>query len=309
MEVAQLETADTMQLPSKEVPKFLSLPPEIRLQIYRGLLIRKPWITPELTGTSYPFGPPAYTLTLERKPWKTPDLTGACYPFEDPPAILYPNILRTCYTIYKEASSVLYGDNVFWYRCLAKLDGERYAERICKIPRNALNKIEKVEIGILQRMNHCKGTTICSAINNIATFDISLRVLRLHFFIDHDTALALNRGTFIGTDGSRSVEVIEALCRLKVQQRVEVRLDTDKKCEGKQFQAWIDAISDTKGWNVRMRERVDIINQQYVWEWILEPQRQLGAMGPSTHWLFATYGSKSDSLRPMIWLLQGETRR
>ena len=127
--------------------------------------------------------------------------------------------------------------------------------------------------------------------------------------IDHETVLALNRGTFIGTDGSRSVEVMEALCRVNVQQRIEVRLDTDKKSEGKQFQAWIDAISDTNGWMVRMRERVDMFNQQYVCEWILEPQRQLGVMGPSTHGLFATYGSKSDSLRPMLWLSRADTLR
>lgn len=139
-----------MQVPSKEVPEFLSLPPVIRLQIYRYLLARNPWITPELTGTSYPFTePPAYIRLINRNPWLPLDPTGSSYPFDDPPAILYPNILRTCCTIYKEASSVLYGDKVVWFRCLAKPSGVRYAERICKIPRGALNKIEKVEIGIL----------------------------------------------------------------------------------------------------------------------------------------------------------------
>lgn len=63
---------------------------------------------------------------------------------------------------------------------------------------------------------------------------------------------------------------MEALCRVDVQQRIKVRLDTDKKCKSKQFQAWINAVSNAKGCKVRMTERVDIMNQ-YVWDWVLEP--------------------------------------
>ena len=165
-----------MQVPSNYVPEFLSLPPEIRLQIYRYLLLSRPWITPELPARQYP------------------------YPYS--PTRIYPNVLRTCRMIHEEAFNVLFGENVFWFRCSASAFGGYKPASTRNIPRDNLKRIEQMEIEVNQDHFLRNRIAICSVINNVTIFDDSLRLLRLHFRCNNHTGFLhvrekwWNRGGF-----------------------------------------------------------------------------------------------------------------
>ena len=202
--------------------------------------------------------------------------------------------------IHEEAFNVLFGENIFWFRCSARAFGGYKPESTRNIPRDNLKKMEQMEIEVNQDHFLCNRTAICSVIKSATMYDDSLRLLRLHFRCNNHTGFPQvrekwwNRGGF---DPSRSVEVMEALCRVAVRQTIEVKLTIDRESEGEELQAWVDAVAGTKGWTMRMTKRVDtfkLVNgllaededdaqeerlkiiqtfTQYVWVWVLEPQR------------------------------------
>ncbi|KAF6233359.1 hypothetical protein HO173_008291 [Letharia columbiana] len=89
-------------------PSFLSLPPELRLQIYRYLLCHSSWIQARTFETPrWPIINRAQKLLpdCEREALRVFSLESA--------------VLRTCRTVYSEAKPVLYGQNTFLYSCVA----------------------------------------------------------------------------------------------------------------------------------------------------------------------------------------------
>ena len=254
MESSQLQTADTTQVSSKQTPSLLLLlPPEIRILIYRYLLVRRTGIVSESSNLHSP---------------RTP--------------LLYPNILRTCRTIHKEASKILFGENAFLFHCVVfEMD---YHHQLCRlIPKHALNKMEQVEIQFRARLRSFESADICTKLNEIATYGSPLKLLRLCF--DSNPPYSPQPR---GTEDSLSVEVTEVLCRVPVSQSIEVIVKADKECEEAKLRAWITSVCRTKEWEVRGTKQTrhskipsgwsedgkvtsSVMVTEHTWSWVLEP--------------------------------------
>lgn len=102
---------------------FLAIPAEVRLSIYRYLLItnRLPIVCPDPSGLRL-LGPENYSL----------------------PYSVYPEILATCRQIHEEGSQVLYGENLFHrqflWRCAWRKSGRNPWPRLESSPLKAYNR-------------------------------------------------------------------------------------------------------------------------------------------------------------------------
>lgn len=93
--------------PLKTFPLFLSLPPELRNTIYRFLL---------LTNNHQPIELPRLTGTVGRRraaEWSRCDTSSKRRRHK----VIFLEILQTCRQVYLEATGIVYGENVFKFRC------------------------------------------------------------------------------------------------------------------------------------------------------------------------------------------------
>ena len=108
------------EAPSSTHFPFLRLPPEVRLEVYRHLLLRR-------RGTHL------VPTSMQR-------YSHQCWVDPDPNKNLHPAILRTCRLVRNEATDVLYSENLFGIHHVdlnnANLCLVKQAARICKFDPN-----------------------------------------------------------------------------------------------------------------------------------------------------------------------------
>ena len=118
--------------PSVQPPIF-SLPPEIRREIYKYLLVSE-------NATIRPRIEPGTNRGVHWKVWAESHKTTKWA------------ILHTCRIIYEEASTVLYGENTFCFTCRWKYSGE--CRTFDQLPRNSNFKyIRHLELDVYRWFN------------------------------------------------------------------------------------------------------------------------------------------------------------
>ena len=103
----QKKACDDSQKPQTSMKQFLDLPPELRLEIYKLLLV---------SDCSFRLGISPSPPFSRQYPRLILHLTGHHGPYchDQSRKRIYPKILRASNAIYLEARDVLYGENTFY---------------------------------------------------------------------------------------------------------------------------------------------------------------------------------------------------
>ena len=159
---------------------FLSLPPEVRIQIYRYLLCHSTWIQPHRACDMYswPFDIQARTRGMSLLTSFEPE--PSTYTKYSPESA----ILRTCRMIYAEAMPVLYGENTFLYPCcryvLTSVDYQKAG-----FPDKNLDFMKHLEFDVQENEWNVDSTTtksIVSAIQYFVRGSCDLRTFKLSLY-------------------------------------------------------------------------------------------------------------------------------
>ena len=171
---------------------FLSLPPEVRVQIYRYLLCHNTWIQPNTAKGNYDMhdGILARTQGMSLLTSSKPGLRTKY--------LLESAILRTCRMIYAEAWPILYGENSFSYTpCGYVWNQADYPK--AGFPDKTLEFTKHLELEVQEEM--CIGESIAEDVTaailyfvrggcDLCTFKLSLHercdLSRLEEFTGHD---------------------------------------------------------------------------------------------------------------------------
>ena len=131
---------------------FLSLPPELRLQIYRYLLCHSSWIQ----------------LHRSENPW---------YLYTEATS-LESAILRTCRTIYSEAFPILYGEDTFLYQCQTTSLSNGIVSKIADIHLNRVRHL-KLQIVVASYYEEVAAARFAATIQYLIKRDCDLHTLKL----------------------------------------------------------------------------------------------------------------------------------
>lgn len=195
---------------------FLSLPQEVRLNIYRHLLLREATI-------------------------KTRDLCPFDKGQEQP---LHPAILLTSRAIYREASSVLYEENTFELAYRPGYAADNHLHDFCI---SKWERINHLEIHFDDYYDRIIMPATIVAMLGAAILCESLKTLRVDIYLMNHGAgyesLSWEQGKL-----DWKAEIPKALCSFKVQQRININLSARDESRGQQFQGFVDAVVAANGW-------------------------------------------------------------
>ena len=229
---------------SKTAPSILSLPAEIRLQVFRYLLCESQNIWPQ--GQAH--------VKINQ---------------------LYPAILRTSRQIYQEASHVLYVENTFSFQP-ANFDRERHepfnkglCDKIIRLVRHAVIQFDPY---ILDFTDKC----LSSALNSFSPVLLSPETLRLVF----KPVAPWAHYPFRQFENLTIPRVfLEELAAFNVRGSIELCLVTCSLLDSELFEAFAFAAAAKLGWTLRLVECTKILwdnNVERTWRWLLQPE-------PSSH--------------------------
>lgn len=277
---------------------FLSLPPELRVQIYRYLLCHNSWIQPHRTSDmpGYLYDIQARTRGMSRLP-----------SFEPGPSTVYSlesAILRTCRTIYAEAMPVLYGENSFEYISCRYVLNQTDCPK-AGFPDNNLEFMKHLEVEFYQEENWnvVSAKTIVAAIQYFVMGDCGLRTFKLSscdawYFSDGEEYtgnLINNTGNLINKICTSS-DLVASLVALRVSESLTVSIEVtpyDRRCDDEsrrrareKCQGFVNRLALEKGMTATMEEDAPEIETDYDFEepydyeicemsWCLRPQRSL----------------------------------
>ncbi len=267
-------------------PSFLSLPPELRVQIYRCLLCHDSLIL------SHSYGPVSKRHGLhEDERYQSPTSFS-----------IERAILRTCRAIYSEAMPVLYGENTFLYSCTARLFdsydhlNNGFLISNVKYMKNLQFEIHEMEYsGVLTPANvvsTLKSFNECGC--ELRTFELLLKGIRRFWEGD-------NERHHLKRKIATSQKVMAALVELKVFDTLTIALYYPQpkslfdhelhKIVCDEFQDLVSRLASEKVMTITRQESCRAYDEDYVdhhkdhvpahkLSWCLRPQRsqQSGAM-------------------------------
>ena len=224
--------AQPTQLTAK--PSILSLPPEVRREVYRYVLV-------------------SHHSTIELRVKRTTKPGMYWRSSDDWDDRINRAILRTCRLIYEEALSVFYEQHTFSFECRWNIQGEcRTFNRLRSD--HSFKSLRHLELDINRSYDSRSllRVDIEATLGHVETFGCSLSTLRLRF---------LPTGQVPQTDPSQDFqteeEVIERISnqiyRLGVKEKIEIEFTTcpDRKAGCEQIQGFVDAIAASKKWKSR----------------------------------------------------------
>ena len=240
---------------------MLGLPPEVRLEIYRHLLVHHESIQPQILRN------PDYYTGIQRAERAISNIRS--HPVRD----FSPEtaILRTCRQIYVEAVSILYGENYFSYSCdVSIFNSEDYIK--VGFPDQNVHLIRHLEIEVDPKPNFepISPISVAATIQYFArrgcelqTFSLYLEDFELHDPLSEecDDHVLLDS---IGGAG----EVCAALVELQVsqslniflayrQRRTVVEHDREGTIGEHHFPSMIERLARTKNFEIKQGYRSD----------------------------------------------------
>ena len=213
---------------------MLILPPEIRREVFKHLLINRksriePKAAPSINGITYLRLPAGWHSEIHLA------------------------ILRTCRSIYEEASKVLYAENTVFLQCRWDVQGECRAFDHLP-PTSNFKGIKHLELEIYRwyRSSYLLPVYLKSTLKHLETIGCSLRTLRLKFTPSTNEVqpLAPNGSQ---TEAAVIEKIADQLCHLEIKQKIEIEFATapNWKADGDRLQRFIDAIAAKKNWKSR----------------------------------------------------------
>ena len=266
---------------------FLSLPPEVRVQIYRHLLCRNTWIQPNRASDKFCGALDVLARTKGMNLLPSFELEPRT---ENSPEIA---ILRTCRKIYAEAMPVLYGENSFSYEpCTHVLNQADYPK--AHFPNKNLDFIMHLELEVEEESWNAKSIArdVAAIILYFArgrcdlhTFKLSLiemldlsefQEYMFHHLIDSLCTSSELTASLAALQVSESL-TISALCSpFGYYYDYEIAKKARDKCQG-----FVNRIASAKGVSARMEvdlpeEKEDALEDAYDYEickmsWCLVP--------------------------------------
>ena len=210
---------------SRSPPSFLTVPLEIRLEIYRHLLLPYRRHDRYLTKS---------TIKPRNVYWLDP---------------VYPAILRTARKIYEEASAILYEENTFTFDCEASSWGRRRYWCTDQIPRASLKRCQHMAIEFCQLDSYLHTNGILSIIKDLRELDCNLKTVLLEFLFVNAHGFPVHGGR-TGDRIARRFEIVAAIRSLSVSQQIVIRVITDRAAEGQEFQILTDSVVADLGWKM-----------------------------------------------------------
>lgn len=200
---------------------FLSLPPEVRVQIYGHLLIHSSSIKPQLLRA------PEYYSGIQRAQRALSNLRSQPVRDFSPESA----ILRTCRQVYLEAMPVLYGENTFSYSCAMSIFNDEDYLKV-GFPDQRLEQIKHLELKAQpgRRVEPMVPVNVAATIQyfvnrgcDLLTFKLALNQLEDYEPGDDDDKQQLLQAVALSSD------VLAALVRLKVSKTLTISISYSQK--------------------------------------------------------------------------------
>lgn len=221
---------------------FLSLPPEVRVEIYRCLLRHDLWIWPQRNNTSEYWSrfiqPKRATVTNNFS--------------------LESAILRTCRRIYSEATSVLYGENGFRYLYGTSILNDDDDSKT-KIPDVKMQYMKHLQLRVQepQWLFEIAAESVAAAIQYFVRRNCDLRTFELVLMELRGLSMADHHQHNLLTEVPASLEVMAALVELKVSETLTVSIRYSQcgeafdpklhKALDDEFQDFVNRLASEKG--------------------------------------------------------------
>ena len=233
---------------------FLSLPPEIRMQILRYLVLGEGKVHPQ-----YPKGQ-----------WTTQ---------------YHMRILETCSQLYEEASAIFYAENIIEYEYLMHRDGT-WVPIESFLSENNLARFRNVQVAFYSWQSPFTPKALISMLRYLLRIGCSLRTLNLRFFIS--SREDPNTGSRLATRRwhRATAAVFNRLRALKVQQIVEVFVSSRNRHDGEDFDEFMKPLTWVRGWRKELQKyevhkiplkrprRAKKCGTLYEWTWLLLPAKK-----------------------------------
>ena len=233
---------------------FLLLPPEIRVQILRYLVLGE--------GKVYPQYP--------KRQWTTQ---------------YHMHILQTCSRLYEEGSAIFYGENTIGYQCQIVRGREWRPVESC-LSSNNLAMIRHIHIDFYPWRLWLTPQALNLMLVYLLRTGCSLKTLNLRFyFSDHEDPISRKHLVPLRWRRGRA-RLIDKLCALKVQQQVEVFVSTGNREDKLEFSQLIKPFAATGGWKRKLQKyevhkvplertrRTEKYDTLYEWTWLLRPAKK-----------------------------------
>lgn len=241
----------------------MSLPLELRLDIYRHLL---------LTDQPIIAQSPAYLSYHGIKPAATKKN-------------LSPDILRVSRAVHEEASAILYEENTFQYHCQADGDGA-LAPFEDGHSKSFSAKMKHTDLYCHQKETRLTSECVSTLLERLNTLGCSLKTLRLTFVLKRPWRSSAARQDALSRSVLHSAferyRILNSLQALHVQQKIEMHLTTEMEEDGRGFEFLVNAAARRLGWKAELRScehrpRVVLYGpgaistlEEHKWSWVLQ---------------------------------------
>lgn len=230
---------------------FLSLPPEVRIQIYGYLLISKDGFIRTQLLESHP-----YFTALER--------AQSAQSVSRPERRFSPEraILRTCRPIYSEAMAILYEQNTFRYSCGSSIYDDKVYPKL-GFPDQQLDRIKhlEIEVDLESRFEWITPNSVGAMIQyfvirgcDLQTFALSLDEMLGPYGDDEDRH-------HLFWEIAAGQEVMAALVKLKVSKTLTISIRYlqkddvfDQKSLGDELQDFVNRLASGKAMTATKQE-------------------------------------------------------
>ena len=270
---------------------FLSLPPELRVQIYRYLLCRNSWIQPQRSSDMK--GWPCEVQAISAR---APGLLTSIGPGPSTEYSPESAILRTCRIIYTEAMPVLYGENSFLYICCKSVLNQADYPK-AGFPDKNLNFMKHLELEVQEEqwVVEISGESIAAAILHFLKGGCDLRTFKLTLFEAWDLSDGEEYTGYLVSKICTSSELVASLVALPVSESLTVSIgfgpydrrydDEIRRGARDEYQGFVNRLALEKGMNATMEVddpeiEADDSKEPYDYEtcemsWCFRPQRSL----------------------------------
>ena len=245
---------------SRRPTSFMSLPLELRLEIYRHALLTDQKV--QAQSLMYLLSPGLGPVEIKKG--------------------FNPGILRVSRAVYEEASTIFYGENIFQYYCPAGL--KPLENRSSK--RNS-TQIKHLEVHWQQRATKLTAECVSTMLKYHGNLGCPLKTLRLNFDLKRTYGLSAESQDALSISVMSSAfemdRILNSIQALQVQQKIEVHLATEMEEDGPGYEYLVDAIAARLRWKAELRhheirQSIFDLPDQHKWSWALQPDSSISSV-------------------------------
>ena len=224
-------------------PSFFTLPPEIRVKVYRYLL-------EGIDIRFYSRQKPAHHNARELRSMYPADQSGMFW-CKHPgfPRAYNTGILSTCHKVYHEAIAILYEEAYFSYDPFLDLIKPKQGIPKVYFSFKQLDMIRNLRFIIESGISTQDLNQVAGAMHYFSKANCSLKRLTLDFllnladeWIDHPTIDLFYMSYVIDTG------IAKALSEMKVSDEIEIKVQDTMYEAGQHFEPWVSSVAAARSW-------------------------------------------------------------